>query len=157
MDGDTYPYPVSGPGWVCFHCGERFTTPGSAEDHFGESPDKTAACRIKVGEERGLVMALRREERRHSSKTPKREEVNMGGLSAIKSMNRVIDAHGEEIRKELALQMPDELSAHFAKVGLETQTYGIQVHWIFETGSLQGPLMDIDDLAELYPDCDVGY
>ena len=29
-DGDTYPYPVSGPGWVCFHCGERFTTPGAA-------------------------------------------------------------------------------------------------------------------------------
>ena len=62
-DGDIYPYPVSGPGWVCFHCGERFTTPGAAEDHFGESPEKTAACRIKVGEGRGLVMALRREER----------------------------------------------------------------------------------------------
>ena len=62
-DGDTYPYPVSGPGWVCFHCGERFTTPGAAEDHFGESPEKTAACRIKVGEGRGLVMALRSEER----------------------------------------------------------------------------------------------
>ena len=41
-DGDTYPYPVSGPGWVWFHCGERFTTPGAAEDHFGESPEKTA-------------------------------------------------------------------------------------------------------------------
>ena len=61
--GDTYPYPVSGPGWVCFHCGERFTTPGAAEDHFGESPEKTAACRIKVGAERGLVMALRHEQR----------------------------------------------------------------------------------------------
>ena len=37
-DGDTYPYPVSGPGWVCFHCGERFTTPGAAENQTG-NPD----------------------------------------------------------------------------------------------------------------------
>ena len=47
-------------GWVCFHCGERFTTVGSAEDHFGARPTDMAACLIKVGEERGLVMALRR-------------------------------------------------------------------------------------------------
>ena len=47
-------------GWVCFHCGERFTTPGSAEDHFGARPTDQAACLIKVGEERGLVMELRK-------------------------------------------------------------------------------------------------
>lgn len=47
-------------GWVCFHCGERFTTFGAAEDHFGARPTDTAACRIKVGSERGLVMELRR-------------------------------------------------------------------------------------------------
>lgn len=47
-------------GWVCFHCGERFTTVGSAEDHFGARPTDMAACLIKVGEERGLVMELRR-------------------------------------------------------------------------------------------------
>lgn len=22
-------------GWTCFHCGETFTTPGSARDHWG--------------------------------------------------------------------------------------------------------------------------
>ena len=59
-DGDTYPMPPD--GWVCFHCGERFTTPGGAEDHFGSHPTLTAACRIKAGEEMGLVMALRRAE-----------------------------------------------------------------------------------------------
>ena len=60
MTQETYLAPPD--GWVCFHCGERFTTPGAAEDHFGARPTDTAACLIKVGEERGLVMALRRAE-----------------------------------------------------------------------------------------------
>lgn len=58
MIQETYPMPAD--GWVCFHCGERFTTPGSAEDHFGARPTDMAACLIKVGNERGLVMELRR-------------------------------------------------------------------------------------------------
>ena len=49
-------------GWVCFHCGERFTTPGSAAFHFGARPEATVACLIKYGQERGLVMALRKAE-----------------------------------------------------------------------------------------------
>ena len=58
MSEDTYSAPPD--GWVCFHCGERFTTFGAASDHFGERPDDGVACRIKDGEELGLVMALRR-------------------------------------------------------------------------------------------------
>ena len=58
MMQDSYPKPKD--GWVCFHCGERFTTLGTAEDHFGARPTDMAACLIKVGEERGLVMELRR-------------------------------------------------------------------------------------------------
>lgn len=57
---DIYPRPED--GWVCFHCGERFTTYGGARDHFGADPSKDPACRIKIGEERGLVMALRKAE-----------------------------------------------------------------------------------------------
>jgi hypothetical protein len=57
---DTYPQPKD--GWVCFHCGERFTTPGSARDHFGFEPSSEPGCRIKLGAERGLLMALRRAE-----------------------------------------------------------------------------------------------
>lgn len=49
-------------GWVCFHCGERFTSYGTAEMHFGARPEDMAACRIKLGTERGLVMALRKSE-----------------------------------------------------------------------------------------------
>ena len=58
---DTYPKPEH--GWTCYHCGETFTTVGGAEDHFGARPSDTAACRIKIGEERGLVMRIRRLER----------------------------------------------------------------------------------------------
>ena len=57
---ETYAQPED--GWTCFHCGERFTSFGSAQDHFGARPDNMAACLIKVGTERGLVMALRRAE-----------------------------------------------------------------------------------------------
>ena len=49
--------------WTCFHCGETFTTQGSARDHFGFDPSCDPACRIKIGAERGLVMALRKAER----------------------------------------------------------------------------------------------
>ena len=47
-------------GWVCYHCGERFTTVGGARVHFGRRPSSTAGCLIKVGEERGLLMEVRR-------------------------------------------------------------------------------------------------
>ena len=49
-------------GWVCFHCDEIFTTPGGAEDHFGATPGRKPACLIKLGDERGLAMALRKAE-----------------------------------------------------------------------------------------------
>lgn len=49
-------------GWICFHCGDVFRTPGAASDHFGFSPASNPACRIKFGDEQGLVMALRKTE-----------------------------------------------------------------------------------------------
>ena len=58
MTQETYRMPVD--GWVCFHCGERFTTPGGAMVHFGRRPGSTAGCLIKIGEERGLLMEIRR-------------------------------------------------------------------------------------------------
>lgn len=50
-------------GWTCFHCGETFTTLGTARDHFGFDPSAEPGCRIKVGAERGLLMALRKAEK----------------------------------------------------------------------------------------------
>lgn len=55
---ETYPAPEH--GWTCFHCGEAFKKYGAARDHFGERPGQGLACKIKAGEERGLVMALRK-------------------------------------------------------------------------------------------------
>lgn len=57
---ETYNMPPH--GWTCFHCGETFKTPGAARDHFGFSQAGDPACRIKVGAERGLLMALRKAE-----------------------------------------------------------------------------------------------
>lgn len=57
---ETYQKPED--GWTCFHCGDRFTTPGAARDHFGATVDSTPACQIKAGAERGLLMALRKAE-----------------------------------------------------------------------------------------------
>lgn len=57
---ETYQKPED--GWTCFHCGDRFTTPGAARDHFGASIAATPACQIKAGAERGLVRALRKAE-----------------------------------------------------------------------------------------------
>jgi len=59
---DTYTKPEH--GWTCFHCGETFTTLGSARDHFGATPVSEPGCVLKVnlGGERGLLMALRKTE-----------------------------------------------------------------------------------------------
>jgi hypothetical protein len=60
--GDTYLRPKH--GWTCFHCGETFTTLGGARDHFGADPTKEPGCmiRVQLGDERGLLMALREAE-----------------------------------------------------------------------------------------------
>jgi len=64
---DTYEAPAH--GWTCFHCGETFTTPGSARDHFGYTQFADPGCiidRVAVEEGgkpergRGLLMALRK-------------------------------------------------------------------------------------------------
>ncbi len=47
-------------GWTCFHCGLTLLTPGAARDHFGATPDRVPGCIIHAGEERGLLMAVRK-------------------------------------------------------------------------------------------------
>ena len=58
-------YPAPEHGWTCFHCGETFTTYHRARDHFGRTPECEPGCvlaRVAVGEERGMLMRLRRVE-----------------------------------------------------------------------------------------------
>lgn len=75
-------YTMPKDGWVCFHCGERFTTVGGARDHFGATPESTAGCLIdrvaveKGGEPhrgRGLLMALRKAEEQLASAQQERD------------------------------------------------------------------------------------
>ena len=82
----------------------------------------------------------------------------MGSISAMESLNRVLEKHGEEIQQEYAALVPDIVKPIFAHVGLENAVYTIKVTWEFTDGStLEGPSLDIDDLGQEYPDCEVGY
>lgn len=56
-DPNTYERPKD--GWVCFFCGERFTTSGMAREHFGNDPLAIPGCQIKLGHERNLLGKIR--------------------------------------------------------------------------------------------------
>ena len=87
----------------------------------------------------------------------------MSDLSAMNSIERVLERHGDEIREEWAQGVPESLVEIFSQVILSqvilsNEIHGIQVEWEFRGGgTLAGPCMDIDILAERYPDCEVGY
>lgn len=65
-------YDMPAHGWTCYFCGETFTTPGGAADHFGHAQHSTPGCLIdyqvqieeggKPERGRGLLMALRKAE-----------------------------------------------------------------------------------------------
>ena len=79
-------------------------------------------------------------------------------LSAMNSIQRVLESHGDEIREEWAQEVPEFLAGFFRKVILSNEIRKIQVHWEFRGGGiLPGPCMDIDDLAERFPDCDIDH
>lgn len=46
--------------WRCFQCGETFTDPSAAEEHFGRSQHQAPACTIDVAEYRRMEEASRR-------------------------------------------------------------------------------------------------
>ena len=82
----------------------------------------------------------------------------MGDLSAMSSIERVLERHGDEIREEWAQDVPEALTGLFSQVILSNNIHEIQVEWEFRGGGiLPGPCMDIDILAERFPDCEVGY
>ena len=82
----------------------------------------------------------------------------MGDLSAMSSIERVLERHGDEIREEWALEVPKSLAGVFKKVILSNEVSRIQVEWELRAGgTLPGPSVDINTLAERYPDCDVDY
>jgi hypothetical protein len=86
-------------GWQCFHCGEIFTTVGGASDHFGASPDKEPGCliKIKVGDERGLLMELRKAE---SERDSLQHDICNESTEADLVMQRMQAQHLTELRRE---------------------------------------------------------
>ena len=82
----------------------------------------------------------------------------MGGISAMNSITRVLEKHGEEIQKGYSNGIPETLRDQVTGVALTNECYSIRVFWELSTGdTLEGPSIDIDSLAENYPDCNVGY
>ena len=82
----------------------------------------------------------------------------MGDLSAMSSIERVLERHGDEIREEWAQEVPEALAEVFSQVILSNGVRCIQLEWEFRGGgTLPGPCIDIDILADQYPDCEVGY
>lgn len=82
----------------------------------------------------------------------------MGSLSAMNSIDRVLQAHAKELRQEFMAVVPASLKPHVKSVILSNNTYSVQSEWEFQDGgTLPGPSISIDDLADRFPDCDVGY
>lgn len=87
MSHETYAKPPH--GWTCFHCGETFTTVGTARDHFGAKPDAQPGCmeRVRLGGERGLLSALREAE-------AKLAEYMTEDVETIHAMQQMQNRHG---------------------------------------------------------------
>ena len=82
----------------------------------------------------------------------------MGGVSAMSSIARVMEKHAEEIQQDYLQEIPDEFRDTITGVVLTGDTYHINVEWELKTGhTLSAGSIDIDTLAERYPDCDVSY
>lgn len=86
-------------GWQCFHCGEIFTTVGGASDHFGADPTKEPGCliKVKVGDERGLEMELRKVE---GERDLLRFQIANGTTEIENSVQEMLTNHRIALRKE---------------------------------------------------------
>lgn len=86
----------------------------------------------------------------------------MGSLSAMSSIDRVLAAHGDELRNEVIAALPSTLRGLSPRVVLSNNTYSIQVEVQFsgydgDPETLEKAPYEIDDIAERFPDCEVGY
>lgn len=82
----------------------------------------------------------------------------MGSVSAMSSIERVIERHGDELSQQMLEQAPESVRSLLQSVELENNVHSINTHWIFLDGAqLPGPSLDIDFLADEFPDCEVAY
>ena len=79
----------------------------------------------------------------------------MGSSAAMQSIDRVLRKHGEELGNNLWTQYKSKLIRRFM---LANDIYRISVTAELQDGTfLQLKPYDIDELAERFPDCKVGY
>ena len=82
----------------------------------------------------------------------------MGGISAMSSIDRLLEKHGDELKEELMQQVPESIREHVKAVTLVNEIYHIESGWVMADGGvLPGPQTDIDELADRFPDCEVAY
>lgn len=79
----------------------------------------------------------------------------MGSVSAMESVDRVLKKYSTQIKRELRREYKSKLIRSFT---LENGIYEIKVEAELKDGSsLEMKPIDIDTLAERYPECEVGY
>lgn len=79
----------------------------------------------------------------------------MGSVSAMESIDRVLKRYGTQIMRELRREYKSKLIRKFS---LENGIYEVRIEAELKDGTtLQLKGIDIDELAERYPDCEVGY
>ena len=82
----------------------------------------------------------------------------MGDISAKASIERVINTHARDLIAKFMEDLTPEAKATVVSVGMTNEVYAIETAWILDGGvTLPGPSIDIDTLADWYPDCNVGY
>ena len=82
----------------------------------------------------------------------------MGSIAAMNSIHRVIQNHGDEIKATCLEDVPHSIRQMIQTVELSNEVYRIDISYrLVDGGTLPGPALDIDTLAEDYPDCEVSY
>ena len=82
----------------------------------------------------------------------------MGSVAATDSIDGVLEAHEADIKRDYEALVPESIRHLFERVELENNLYGIIVTWVFRDGSsLPGPEIQLEVLADHYPDCIVRY
>lgn len=89
----------------------------------------------------------------------------MGSVSAMRSIQRVMDKHSADLIERSEAWLPNDLPEGVevkAFVRMSDGCYDIEVTWKVtladgQSFELDGPKWDIDQLAGMYPDCDIGY
>ncbi|NTA80787.1 hypothetical protein G6L13_09845 [Agrobacterium tumefaciens] len=107
-------------GWRCFHCDEVFYTEQDARLHFGMDQCSDPACKIKMGAEKSLLVALRRAENELQDAWA---AIHNENTEAAKAYYAQQSRHGEQLRaaEELGFERgTKDSTAHIA--ALEEQS-----------------------------------